>query len=753
MPAFPSQIQASQTTSPEEDTEEPDDIPTALCQFMQEHDELELISNYFDTKFNQKVYVIILRVLKEVSSLIEPKKTSIAEFLDLYRRKTTEFCDALRDEARLSALLLPSSIREDLLRDLLEDIDYICENYLTYDLDRLEHYLDFVLEPKGKEVAYDHPQPGTSTPKTTKTSLINATAPEKPIRPDQHTPAICVAPGQRKIQEGCHKDADHGLEPRELRRGNLRRIWNHLTISRDKTSASDFAEQILSILCSSKQHIGDHNGTQAENNPASKAATLAPEQLQQLVQQQQNIFHKDPRQNHLLLADQSSRLYRLLHKISSQGNLRKLPDARNNMEGLLVSGLESKAEILLLHQTFSNLSDKEICTEKKPTSTQHTDQASSVKQNGPSNEHDELLSRIASLEAENISLKAQEIVAREQTLNFILADNGAPSMAYLDEPNWVIGPKGEIILTAHFPITDINGFLRQKHDIAFVVSKYYSPKDQEAEVQSASRAKQALPRPKPSREVLTFQSKEMIDAAEEFFARRPNFAEEFPNFNIRGHIAAPYLFWYHYRGPDAIRGLTPVHERLMRLVATWIEDNYGGKYDLVDKQLDRGVISQDTVPFLFKPGDVIVWEKRGELHAAIAQSWLEQISASRLSWEKKERDWLKASLDQEKTLVKWKVESWRYEYDGKFLHKKQSLEIECSAASTDEEISISKLNAYPLKHAPPKLKATLENRGKTFWSCRHQNLVSYEDEKGVYGVSHKSSFHGNYSETILIPYA
>jgi hypothetical protein len=738
MPAFPSQIHASQTTSPEKDAEEPDDIPTALCRFIQEHDDLELISNYFGKIFEEKIDHILRSVLEELSSLIEPKKTSTTEFLDLYRRKTIKAHDDLRGEVSLSALLLPSSIRDDLLRELSDQNDLQCEDSLSYDLDEIQRICHFELELKGKEVANDHPLPGTSTPKTTKTSLINATTPETPIEPNQHTPAIHVAPGQQKIQEGYHKDAGHGLKPGELRRRNLRRIWNHLTISRDKTSASDFAEQILSILRSSKQHIGDHNETQAENNPASKATTLEPEQLQQLVQQQHNIFHKHPRQNHLLLADQSSRLDRLRHEIFSQGNLRQLPDARNNMEGFLVPGLESKAETLSLHPTFSNLSDKEICTEKKGTSTQHTDQVSSIEQNVPSNEHDELLNRIASLEAENTSLKAQEIVAREQTLNFILADNGTASMAYLDEPNWVIGPKGEIVLTAHFPITDINGFLRQKHDIAFVVAKYYSPKDQEDEVQSASRAKQALPRPKPSREVLTFHSKEMIDAAEEFFARRPNFAEEFPKFNIRGHIPAPYLFWYHYRGPDAMRGLTPVHERLMRLVATWIEDNYGATYDLVDKQLDRGVISQDTVPFLFTPGDVIVWEKRGELHAAIAQSWLEQISASRLGWEKKERDWLKTSIDQEKTLMKWKVESWRYEYDGKFLHKNQSLEIECSAASTDEEISISKLNAYPLKHAPPKMKAILESRGKTFWSCRHQNLVSYEDEKGVYGVSHKS---------------
>ncbi|PQE33385.1 AAA family ATPase protein [Rutstroemia sp. NJR-2017a WRK4] len=290
-------------------------------------------------------------------------------------------------------------------------------------------------------------------------------------------------------------------------------------------------------------------------------------------------------------------------------------------------------------------------------------------------------------------------------------------MAYLDEPNWSIGPKGEIILTAHFPVTDINGFLRQKHDIAFVVARYYSPKNQEIEVQSASRAKQPLPRLKPSNETLTFHSKEMIDAAEDFFARRPDFAQNFPQFNIRSHIPAPYLFRYHYRGPDAMRGLSATNEVLLHLVTTWIEDNYGNTYDLVDRQLDRSLISLDTVPFLFKPGDVIVWETKREVHAAI----------------NKERDWSKDTLDTDKIAMKWKVESWSYQYDGQFLRKQQSVEIACSAMSTNEEVAISKLKVYPLKYAPGNFRSILEARGRTFWRCRYWNVVSYDDEKGTYG--------------------
>ncbi len=348
-----------------------------------------------------------------------------------------------------------------------------------------------------------------------------------------------------------------------------------------------------------------------------------------------------------------------------------------------------------------------------------------------------LLHRIASLEAENQSLKEpSESMTRVQILHFILAGSGAPSMAYTEEPDWSIGPKGEIILVGHFPITNVDGYLRQNSDIAFVISKYYSPKLQEKEVERATKAKQPLPHPKCSGETLLFYSKEMIAAAEDFFARRPEFAENFPVFNIRMHIPAPYLFWYHYRGSDALQGLSSSHEGLMRLVATWIEDNYGAKYDNVGNQLKRGMISQETVPFLFSPGDVIVWEKRSELHATIAMSWPKQESLATASLQGKvEQDWSNGPRASDEYAMRWNVDCWRYQYDGRFLKKKQGVEIVYSASSDDEEISIRKLSAYPLKYAPERIKTRLKNRGRTFWNCRNRNIVSYEDVKGIYGVS------------------
>ena len=168
-------------------------------------------------------------------------------------------------------------------------------------------------------------------------------------------------------------------------------------------------------------------------------------------------------------------------------------------------------------------------------------------------------------------------------------------------------------------------------------------------------------------------SKIMIDAAEEYFALRPNFAQDFPNFNIRGLIPAPYLFWYQYRGLDTLRGLSPHNASLMGVVTTWIEHNYEQKYKLVGSQRDRGVITQETVPFPFKPGEVIVWENKREVHAAIARSWT--LEKHDLFQVKKERDWLKNSINSETSTKKWTVDTWKYEYDGRFFREEQSIEI------------------------------------------------------------------------------
>jgi hypothetical protein len=732
-------------TATYEDFEARDDLPTALSHFVQENDEFELISEFFKEEVNVREHTLWREDIKLFIIELSNHPPSKTEFQNTYRQKLEELYDDLRDQIYLSALLLPLCIRDDLLGEVLDNFNSEYQKSVAYE-DNIPCGLYEDSDPDVDEPLSDSKALGTT--KLQPSEIPDSDTTETQASRTRDTPLL-AASVQSVTQEHFRADDVDSPELGVRRWRKFGRRWNHLTISRDKTSASDFAKDTLFILRSSRRDCENLGENSSNNEPANKAASLPPEQLQQLLQQQkiaQNQYQQ-VQQNHLRLSNQALRLNRLRRETELEADLNPSARVQDNMLDSRVPVLESKGATLLQSPSFKDISDCEMDTKARHSPAQFAGQVPSVEQYGS---YDQLLERITSLEAENQSLKeTRESSARGQILNFILANSGSPSMAYLDEPTWSIGPKGEIILTAHFPVTDINGFLRQKHDIAFVVSRYYSPKNQEIEIQSASRAKQPLPRPKPSNETLTFHSKEMIDAVEDFFARRPDFAQNFPQFNIRGHIPAPYLFWYHYRGPDAMQGLSATNEALLHLVTTWIEDNYGNKYDLVDRQLDRGVISQDTVPFLFKPGDVIVWETKREVHAAFARSWPIQTSPLTLNQQKKERDWSKDTLDTDKLAMKWKVESWSYQYDGQFLRKKQSVEITCSATSTNEEVAISKLNVYPLKYAPANFRSILETRGRTFWRCRYRNVVSYDDEKGTYGVSETAVNHSSYLGVML----
>ncbi|KAI1125818.1 AAA family ATPase [Nemania abortiva] len=351
----------------------------------------------------------------------------------------------------------------------------------------------------------------------------------------------------------------------------------------------------------------------------------------------------------------------------------------------------------------------------------------------------ELMDRITSLEAENMNLKsANEAATRIQNLYWIIQAKGIAT-AYLAEPTWSVGPNDEAILTAHFPITDVNGFLSGKHNISFVVSQYYRKEGQEKEVKAAMQAKQPLPLPKHHHETILLKSNIMIDAAEAFFAMQPKFAEEFPGLDIRAPLPAPYLFWYHYRSSDVSSQLNAYHQQQIQLLTSWIDSNYGAQYDLVDRQLADGVVSVEAMPFLVKPGDVLVWEAKGESHATIAKSWATRAGHFEIPAQD-QMEYMERTKENDsafQSISTWSVDSWSYTYDGRFLRKQRCVDIILKLKLPSDQVPIHNLSAYPLRFAKPRLATILKKRGSIFWKCRRQRFVSYNDEKDANEASER----------------
>lgn len=319
-------------------------------------------------------------------------------------------------------------------------------------------------------------------------------------------------------------------------------------------------------------------------------------------------------------------------------------------------------------------------------------------------------------------------------------------MTYIDEPTWLVGPNQEVILTANFPLTDPNGYLGQKKKAAFVVVKTYTPDQQVSALQKACREKRALPRPKPSYEGIRLISGGMIEAAENFFRRQQKFDTDFPNFNVRKAIGAPYLCWYFYRSEDAFSGMRPDHRRYMELLTGEMEKSCGDMYRKINSQLERQVVSPQTIEFLFRPGDVLLSKEDGKqegfvaLGQAIPKEGQQKLPGKIEDWSGR------ANNDDVQKNYTWTIDAWSYQYDGHFYKAEHtqatSLKIHLNVSHYEKEVPMSDLNLLPLAYAEKAFAERLAERGRIFWSCRRKKLVSYQETLDQFssGVSTNSSY-------------
>lgn len=351
----------------------------------------------------------------------------------------------------------------------------------------------------------------------------------------------------------------------------------------------------------------------------------------------------------------------------------------------------------------------------------------------------QLLSRIASLEHETQRLKTSQATCQNwKVINFITDSTRQQSSGYFDKP--VIAPgltHDDFALRAFLPVTDVGTYVNQT-GLDFVVSRFYSATSLQGEVRRALNKKQSPPEPLHYSEHIQLQSQPMVEALQEFLSLQPRFWDNFPYFNARAPIIAPYIFWFMYRSTDALQQLQPAHRDLMHMLTSWIDENYAEKYVEAETHLAKGVVTLRTMPFITYPGDILIWKEKARLKAAMTSALLTQTSETILYWDSSQIMW---SDDRPERGTKkgefsttWAVEAWNYRFIGEFLRERVPIEFKFKAASLDEEVEISKLAVYPLRFADEKIKLQLETRGRTFWSCRTRNLVSYTGDEGIFSV-------------------
>lgn len=681
-------------------------LPLALSKYIEEenkddHDLEYFLSSILEDEIGPDIRSTIrLNLLQQLPPPLHQSQRHL--FLQAYEQTLVEFSKAVRDQINSCPLIAPDHFTDKLQDDLLALLDSWVKKWNVWPEEDFEDRLHKDLPQHDfKDSVNNQPQTESDDSKSENKNIK---------RPD----AAAVLNDIESCPQGTAVNDQHRQRETD---SSLRKLWNHLTISRDETSASDLRRELVAIVFRpSLKESGEGKPDESDSTTATSSQLL-----QRLRRAQLGNYWL---QAALTRIEQN----RLDIKMTAFKDTQKHLELTNKLQLLIGGALDEEEIHAQKYHEIGVLDDLGALTTlgiQAPVSSSDRDAV------------EKLMRRITSLEEENQNLKfAQESQARHQHLYFIMTDSGKPPLAYLDEPRWTIGPRGEIVLAAHFPITDTKGYLAQKHDIAFVLAQHYSSATQEAEVRRASQAKQPLPKPTPYSEYIHLESQDMIMAAEEFFARQATFSEDFPRFNIRGPIQAPYVFWSCYRSPEAFKGMSDLHQRLMELLTSWIDENYGKMYDLVTRQQGEGLVSQETMPFLVRPGDVLVWEDKRKLKAVIARSWPRQPPHHTLTHRKKNgTEWNNGLVADKKMTWKWSLDTWGYEYDGQFFRKNQAIEIVFGSNSSGDEEPISSLSAYPLQYAPKRFASILESRGKTFWNCRYKKLVSHGDEAELHRVS------------------
>ncbi|KAL4788115.1 P-loop containing nucleoside triphosphate hydrolase protein [Aspergillus varians] len=324
-----------------------------------------------------------------------------------------------------------------------------------------------------------------------------------------------------------------------------------------------------------------------------------------------------------------------------------------------------------------------------------------------------LLKRLSAPESFSDSPQIYQILYRFERSDRIL----------LRPPTWARESSSEgtrYTLTGEFLSMKAEEYLKRSRNIAFVIYKTYSvqvdaPIMEEAEKgQQAARDTRALP--DPVSESISFISKSMIQAVQQYLSKQPDAKSVSQIVDINREIPAPYLFWYHFRPSfrNTLNELSSQHRELLELLADWMDANYDNKYTHADAQISRGVISRESMKYLVRPGDVLIAEQEGHLQAYLATSWAEEIPTIRSYY---------TGVD-DSSLYLWQVSCWSYWWNSSLQRKKTTLEFRLDVKSSTEEVELQRLTVIPMRCASPEVQEKLEQRGKTYWKCREKRFVS-----------------------------
>ena len=305
---------------------------------------------------------------------------------------------------------------------------------------------------------------------------------------------------------------------------------------------------------------------------------------------------------------------------------------------------------------------------------------------------------------------------------------------YLGEPHWESGdPK--VVLRADRPLRNVDQYLDQHPEIAYVFYKSYNPYPPR-DIRKVESKDGVFRQPKPHSEYLRLISEHLIDAVSILVDQVPDFDKLFRDFEPTADMPAPYLEIY-YAIPlleDVMAEMSPIQAQLLDQLSSSIIKSYGEEYRNAKRLFSKGLVTSQLMKYLVKPGDVLV--RKENTQGFIASSWAELYNAQseyedtantpRVPYESYKRQHLSNEDSTEKLSYEWKIKAWSWAFDGVFQATRVTLTLKLRVTFEGDEVDISELNVFPLAYSQGNaLQDKLKARGAMFWKCRQKHIVSY----------------------------
>jgi len=380
---------------------------------------------------------------------------------------------------------------------------------------------------------------------------------------------------------------------------------------------------------------------------------------------------------------------------------------------------------------------------------------------------DELQRRVEQLEQENARLRGQSVPddpkqveksARYQVFHMI------KDRAYLDEPAWNPNLEDTRVRSVQL-VENVNYFYERHPEVAFAVIKRYNPQPE--------RPPKGSPRQPPVsyHQEINLVTSEMKRAVEDMVELIPQRSVLFSNFGAEKPIHAPYVLIHagYLMKDEIMETMDPEMGKLIQMLFDVVLCEYGDVYQLVKDHKERGVISSVSLPFIFRPGEVIISAESQNLQGAVIRSWPIDISHGfqyryQSDREPKVSRTQPVFLDEDASdisdnsvgtrrvppqserkkqkmiLHEWELQIWWWTYDGSLKRANRTVMVDFQTIQNEDEVEITSLKWYPLDYATEAMRGTLEKRGRMFRRFKQRVFVSYseEDNLGFSNVSGRS---------------